>query len=205
MSQAKVDAAVLADSRRYTRRSSVVAAAGAVAGYSAYRWIDGATQSKCSATVREAFQTNAAIVRTFTHDRALAPTYTRKEAKDLRINGVYGLKRMLVAESWRLQFVGSSFGPDHRRFSPAVTAWEYKYVDSESHEDQGHDTKIDPNARTAEKMAPEPMLNQAKTDEERTGRMPRGQEEAGESRSALPDHTPGLLLTMERHPRPSAP
>ncbi len=46
-------------------------------------------------------------------------------------------------------------------------------------------TKVDPNSKTAEKMAPEPMLNQAKAQEDRTGRMPRGKEEAGESRSTL--------------------
>ncbi len=46
-------------------------------------------------------------------------------------------------------------------------------------------------------MAPESMLEQEKTKENRSGRMPRGKEEAGESRSTLATGTPGLLLTME--------
>jgi hypothetical protein len=40
------------------------------------------------------------------------------------------------------------------RFTSDVTAWEYRYVDAESQEDQGHDTKADPKARKSGKMAP---------------------------------------------------
>jgi len=192
------DASVLATSREHTRRSFVVAAVGAAAGYGFYRWID---QSRADGMqpepLRRAFQANAAASEAVFRERGLAPTYPLKDAKDLRVNGVYGLKRMLKAESWRLQLVGSRLDADHSRFTNDVTAWQYKYMDADSHEDQGHDTKIDPNMKTAEKMAPEPMLNQAKTEEDRTGRMPRGKEEAGESRSTLKPETPGLLLTME--------
>jgi hypothetical protein len=78
-----------------------------------------------------------------------------------------------------------------------VTAWEYRYADVKSHEDQGHDTKVAPSADTAEKMAPESMVAAEKTREERSGRMPRGLEEAGRSRSTLEPGTPGLLLTMD--------
>ncbi|MEO8735626.1 MAG: molybdopterin-dependent oxidoreductase [Edaphobacter sp.] len=194
----EADAAVLAESRKHTRRSFVVAAAGVAAGYGFYRWIDTASGIDMQpAPLRRAFHANAAIARTLSRDHALAPTYSPKEARDLRVNGVYGLKRMLVPESWRLQLVGIPLDAKHPRFTDDVTAWEYRYTEVNSHDDQGHDTKVDPNARTAEKMAPEPMLNQAKTQEERSGRMPRGREEAGESRSTLHPRTPGLLLTME--------
>jgi hypothetical protein len=149
------------------------------------------------APFRQAFEMNAAIARGITGDRALAPTYSLKEARDLRVNGVFGLKRMLVAESWRLQVVGSQFNSGHPRFADDVTAWEYRYTDTSGHEDQGHDTKVDPNAKTAEKMAPASMMAQAKAQEDRAQRMPRGREEAGESRSTLMPRTAGLLLTMD--------
>jgi Oxidoreductase molybdopterin binding domain len=190
--------AVLAESRKHTRRAFVAAAAGAAAGYGFYRWIDQSPGIEMQpGSFRRAFQANAAIARAVFRDHALAPTYSLREARDLRVNGVYGLKKMLVAESWRLQLVGVQDAATYPRFSDDVTAWEYRYVDAQSHEDQGHDTKVDPNARTAEKMAPMPMMDQAKADEDRTVRMPRGKEEAGESYSTLMPQTPGLLLTMD--------
>jgi hypothetical protein len=196
--QAALDEAVLAESRRRTRRSFVVAAAGAAAGYGFYRWIGNSPGVEMQpAPFRQAFEMNAAIARGITGDRALAPTYSLKEARDLRVNGVFGLKRMLVAESWRLQVVGSQFNSGHPRFADDVTAWEYRYTDTSGHEDQGHDTKVDPNAKTAEKMAPASMMAQAKAQEDRAQRMPRGREEAGESRSTLMPRTAGLLLTMD--------
>jgi hypothetical protein len=192
------DATVLATSRKHSRRSFVAAAAGAAAGYGFYRWIDQSPSNDMQPEAfRRTFQANAAAARDIFRDHALAPTYPLKAARDLRVNGVYGLKSMLMAASWRLQLVGSRHDAAHARFTNDVTAWEYKYIDADSHEDQGHDTKVDPNIKTAEKMAPEPMLNQANAEEDRTGRMPRGNEEAGESDSTLQPRTPGLLLTME--------
>jgi hypothetical protein len=200
-SQARLDAGdavVLATSQKHTRRSFVVASFSAAAGYGFYRWIDQSPSNEMQPEpFRRAFQTNATVSREVFRDHALTPTYPLKAARDLRVNGVYGLKSMLMAESWRLQLVGSRQDAAHLRFSNDVTAWEYKYVDADSHEDQGHDTKVDPNSKTAEKMAPEPMLNQAKAQEDHTGRMPRGKEEAGESHSTLKPRTPGLLLTMD--------
>jgi DMSO/TMAO reductase YedYZ molybdopterin-dependent catalytic subunit len=46
-------------------------------------------------------------------------------------------------------------------------------------------------------MAPESMVAGEKVRQERAGRMRRGLEEAGESRSTLAPGTPGLLLTMD--------
>jgi DMSO/TMAO reductase YedYZ molybdopterin-dependent catalytic subunit len=72
------------------------------------------------------------------------------------------------------------------------------YIDEKTMESEGHDTKVPPpSARTSEKMPPAPMVEQEKQNESRSGRMPRGKEEAGESRSTLVQGTPGLLLTME--------
>ena len=190
--------AVYADSRRHTRRAFVVAAAGAAAGYGFYQWLANSPGVEMQpAPFRRTFDTNAAIARAVTGDHALTPTYALSEAKDLRVNGVYGLKRALVPESWRLQLVGTQLGASHPRYSADVTAWEYRYTADATHEDQGHDTKVDPNMKTAEKMAPAEMMDQAKSQEDRAERMPRGREEAGESRSTLMPRTPGLLLNMD--------
>jgi hypothetical protein len=192
------DAAVLTESRRRTRRSFVGAAAAAAAGYGFYRWIDKSAGVEMQpALFRRMFEINAKIARAAFDERAAAPTYSLKEARDLRVNGVYGLKKTLAPESWRLQLVGMQDAAKHPRFTSDVTAWRYRYMDGSSHEDQGHDTKIDPNAKTAGKMAPEPMLDEAQAEEDRTSRMPRGTEEAGESWSTLMPGTPGLLLTMD--------
>jgi len=193
------DAFVLAESRKHTRRAFIGATAAALAGYGMYRWIDQSPSVEMQpGPLRSAFLANAAIARAVSHDHALTPTYPVQRARDIRVNGVYGLKKRLVPESWRLQLVGLQDASHHPRFAKDVTAWEYQYVDANNYEDQGHDTKVDPNSRTSEKMAPESMLNQAKETEEGTGRrMPRGQEEAGESKSTLMPGTPGLLLSMD--------
>ena len=193
------NAAVLSDSRRHTRRSFVVAAAAAAAGYGTYQWLDHLPEEEMQpAGYRKAFDANAAISRTVFDDRGLAATYPLSKAEDLRVNGVYGLKQMLEPASYRLQLVGSTSSFSHPRYSQDVTAWQYIYVDEKTMEDQGHDTKTPPpSAKTAEKMAPASMLEQAKQQQDCTGRMPRGKEEAGESHSTLPVGTPGLLLTLE--------
>ena len=135
--------------------------------------------------------------RAIFNDRALAPTYPLKRAEELRVNGVYGLKQSMVPESWRLQLTGVANARSYPQYVPDVTAWEYQYEDVKIHEDMGHDTKVAPSADTAEKMAPADMIAGEKIRQERTGRMPRGREEAGESRSTLPPGTPGLLLTID--------
>jgi hypothetical protein len=192
------DAAVYAESRRHTRRSFVLAGVGAAAGYGLYRLLDAAPGDEMQPIpIRRAFQFNAALSHGIFREHALAPTYPLSRAENLRVNGVYGLKKALVPESWRLQLVGMQRAERHPRYVPDVTAWEYRYADADSNEDKGHDTKVDPNAETARKMAPESMLHKAEEDENHTGRMPRGLEEAGESHSTLSPGTPGLLLSMD--------
>jgi hypothetical protein len=196
--QQAADAALLRESRKHTRRSFVAAAAGVAAGWGLYRWIDQSQrQSMQPEPFRKAFLANARLSRAIFNDRALAPTYSLKRAEELRVNGVYGLKQALVPESWRLQMTGVANARSYPQYVADVTAWEYQYADAKSHEDAGHDTKVAPSADTAEKMAPEPMVAREKIRQERAGRMPRGLEEAGESRSTLAPGTPGLLLTMD--------
>ncbi len=74
---------------------------------------------------RKAFETNAALSRAVFDERALAPTYPVAKSEVLRVNGVYGLKKMLDPASYRLQLVGSPASASHPRYSPDVTAWEY--------------------------------------------------------------------------------
>jgi DMSO/TMAO reductase YedYZ molybdopterin-dependent catalytic subunit len=191
------DAAVLQESRKHTRRSFAIAVAGAAAGWGLYKSIDHSSRLSMQPTpFRRAFETNAELSRTIFDERALAPTYPLKRAEDLRVNGVYGLKQNLVPESWRLQLTGAANAKSYPQYVADVTAWEYQYSEVKSKEDMGHDTKVAPSADTAEKMAPEPMVANEKVRQERAGRMPRGLEEAGRSRSTLDPGTPGLLLTM---------
>ena len=156
--------------------------------------------------LRRAMQANAALSRGVLRDHALSPTYPLSRAENLRVNGVYGLKRMLEPDSYRLQVAGVRDPERHPRYSRDITAWEYRYTSEGSHEDQGHDTKVAPKAggdkmpegaNTAAKMAPEVMMKKATEDENHTGRKPRGLEEAGESYSTLRPGTPGLLLTLD--------
>jgi hypothetical protein len=193
-----LDAAVLANSRRHTRRSFATAAAAAAAGYGLYRWIEDGPRSQMQPNAfRDAFQLNARLSRVIFDERAEAPTYPLSRAENLRVNGVYGLHMTLDPDSYRLQVVGVRDSQRHPRYVSDVTAWEYKYMDAKTAESRGHDTKTPPpSARTAEKMAPESMMEEEKKREMRTGRMPRGREEAGQSHSTLPQPTSGLLLTM---------
>jgi hypothetical protein len=196
--QEAADAAVLRESRKHTRRSFVVAVAGAAAGWGFYRWIDHTQRlSMQPEPFRRAFENNAGLSRAIFDDRAMAPTYPLKRAEELRVNGVYGLKQALVPESWRLQMTGVANARSYPQYVEDVTAWEYQYAEVKTHEDAGHDTKVSPSADTAEKMAPAPMVAAEKIRQERAGRMPRGREEAGESRSTLAPGTPGLLLTID--------
>lgn len=194
-----LDAAVLANSRRYTRRSFAVAAAAAAAGYGLYKWIEDAPRAGAQpGPYRRAFQLNAKLSRDLFDERALAPTYPLSRAENLRVNGVYGLHMELAPDSYRLQVVGVRDARKHPRFNPDVTAWEYRYLEKKTAENPGHDTKTPPpSANTAEKMAPESMMEEEKRREMRSGRMPRGREEAGQSRSTLPPGTSGLLLTID--------
>ncbi len=196
---AEADAHVLAASRMRTRRSFLVAGVAAGAGYGFYRWTQHAHEVEMQPLpLRDTFQLNAALSRAVFRDRALAPTYPLRRAEVLRVNGVDGLKKPLVLESYRLQVVGSTRSAGDPASSPDVTAWEYRYSDSATHEDPGHDTKLDPKLATARRMAPAAALDQAIAHEEQAPRERprRGLEEAGESRSTLPPGTPGLLLPL---------
>ena len=73
---AELNAAVLRESRRRTRRSFVIGAAAAAGGYGFYRWIDRSEGDELmQKPLREAMNNNAAIARAVFDERGLAPTY----------------------------------------------------------------------------------------------------------------------------------
>ena len=191
------DAAVLATSRAHTRRSFVVAAVSSAAAYAFYHYLAANDDAEMQPPpIRDFFRFNASVSRDLFRNKQLAPTYPLSRAETLRINGTFGLMMDLELDSWRLQLVGMRGAAQHPHYVKDVTAWEYRYEAPPANEDKGHDSKVDPNLQTANKMAPEPMQGKAQEDENHTGRKPRGMAEAGESDSTLPPNTPGLLLQM---------
>jgi hypothetical protein len=197
MSGAELDAAVRRESRRRTRRSFLVAAAAAAGGYGFYRWIDGSAPDEMQPGVlREAFEKNAAVARAVFGERGLAPTYSLKESKDLRVNGNYGLKDEIAPENYRLQVVGVAGAKGFAQYVDDVTAWDYKFATkAEDAAHAGHDTKEAPKADF--KMPPEFEAAFAQLRKKQGTKRVRGQEEAGKSDSTLEAGTPGLLLKIE--------
>ena len=192
------DAEVLAASAKRTRRAFVGFAAAAAVGYGVRRYLkDAPFDQMIPGFLHKNYAWNAEVSRGVFRDHALAPTYARSRAETLRVNGVFGLKKQLKPESYRLQIVGVREAEKSPFYDRDVTAWKYAYQENTSHEDQGHDTKTDPSEMSSTKMAPEGMQQKSEEDESRTGRKPRGLEESGESYSTLLPHTPGLLLELQ--------
>ena len=185
-------------SAKRTRRSFLVAAVAAAAGYEFYHRVNStAGEQMLQAPLRKSLDFNAGLSRDLFHEHALTPTYPLREAVELRINGNYGLKQSLVPESYRLQVVGVENARSYTQYVPDVTTWDYKYVKEEG-QYQGHDTKVNPK----DEAKPNNILPAfAKAMEEykkaHADKPARGQEEAGESDSTLEPNTPGLLLTLE--------
>ena len=139
------DDTILSRSRSRTRRSFLIAAAGAAAGYGLYRHLDvGPEEDMLSTVLRRTLNVNADLSHGLFGNHILSPTYPLSRAETLRINAVYGLGMDLVPESYRLQLVGMANQEQHPAYVKDVTAWEYKYKAPPADEDKGHDTKIDP-------------------------------------------------------------
>lgn len=198
LTTAQADAAVLASSRQHTRRAFVGLGLAAAGAYAFKQYLDDAPSDEMlPGLLRKTFVWNADVSRGVLRDHSLAPTYPVSRAENLRINGVFGLKRVLQPDSYRLQIVGVKDAAQHLRYTPDVTAWDYQYEEEKSTEDAGHDSKTDPSKMSSRTMPPEGMQGKTEQDENQTGRKPRGLEEAGESDSTLDPNTPGLLLKLE--------
>ncbi len=181
------DAAVLAASRRHTRRSFLAAGAAVAAGYGFYAYLEHGPQKEMLASpLRDVLDVNAKLTRALFDGKPLAPTYPLSRAENLRVNGIFGLKKMLVPGSWRLQVVGVRGAAASPKYVADVTAWQYRYHGSTMGTESNHDTKTAPKPEQAEvsetpgpggqtrgmpnqsssiKMAPMPMLHQAMADE----------------------------------------
>jgi hypothetical protein len=194
-------------SARRTRRDFLVAAIAAGAGYEFYRWLDNAPQDELlQQPLRDNLERNAKISEAVFRDKGLAPTYHISQARELRVNGNYGLKKELVPESFRMQVVGVADAEKFPQYVKDVTAWDYKYKEA-SAQYEGHDTKEAPKAGGASggaagaPAAPQPYIlpafAAAMAKYNATHKAPRGNEEAGKSDSTIEEGTPGLLLTLE--------
>jgi hypothetical protein len=206
---AELDAAVRRESGRRTRRSFVIAAAAAAGGYGFYRWIDHSDGDELQQKpLRDALNNNAAISRAVFDERGLAPTYPVAKSKELRVNGIYGIKEEIAPENYRLQVVGVEGAKRFAQHVDDVTAWDYKFVaKAEDKAHEGHDTKVAPKDETATASGAAPAgefqmpaafaAAFARLKKEQGNKRPRGQEEAGKSDSTLAAGTAGLLLTMD--------
>src|SRR5579862_1784669 len=140
-----LNAAVLAESGRRTRRSFLVAAAAVAGGYSFYRWIDRSPGDQLIPhPLRRMLDFNAKVTRGVFGERGLAPTYPVSKSMELRTNGNYGLKMDLVPESYRLQMVGVENAKQFPQYVDDVTAWEYRYAETKQSGPALHDTKVAP-------------------------------------------------------------
>jgi DMSO/TMAO reductase YedYZ molybdopterin-dependent catalytic subunit len=181
------NAAVLAASARYTRRSFAVAGLAAAAGFGFYRWVDYSRNvGDQPLPRRRAFEANAAVARNVFAERGLAPTYPLHRAVDLRINGLVGLEQAIVPEQWRLQVAGVARAESFPQYAADIHAWEYEYVRQPPAEQGDHFTSI----------PTELSLTRGDTFRRLAGKPPDAFAEAGPSFSSLHTATPGLLLTL---------
>ncbi len=146
---------MLTESRRSTRRAFLGAGVATAAGAGFVAWLNLSRQEEMQPLLlRKTMEANASISRGLFQEEILAPTYPLSRAETLRINGIYGLKKDIVPESWRLQLVGMANATQHPRFVNDVTAWEYQYKKEKQDKDEGHDTKVAPKAGADSKMQP---------------------------------------------------
>ena len=111
-------------------------------------WIARSPQDQLIARpLRKALDFDAKVTRGVFDERGLAPTFPMSKAQDLRINGNYGLKQDLVADSYRLQVVGVDRAKVFPQYVDDVTAWNYKYAKDDA-KYEGHDTKVAPKDET---------------------------------------------------------
>ena len=136
---------VNAASARRTRRSFVVGAAAAAAGYGLWRWINNSPPvGHLQAVLRRSLLANAALDRGIFDERGLAPEYPLSRAVELRLNGVVGLEQELAMESYRLQVAGVANAKASPRYVPDVTAWDFRYVGEIESNAQSDDVKSAP-------------------------------------------------------------
>jgi hypothetical protein len=113
-------------SARRTRRSFLVMAAAACAGYWLYDTLGNSRQiGMLQWPLRRAEEYNAALFRKIFRERGLAPTYSLGDATDLRLNGSIGLYSDLDLGTWRLKLAGADHPERYTQYSKDVNLWAY--------------------------------------------------------------------------------
>ncbi len=179
--QEGLDEEVRRSMARKSRRSFLVGGAAALAAVGAYVWLDHAPETKQLQTpLREAENWNADVNQALFHDRVLAPTYSKRQATLLRVNGDVGIDEDMILDSWRLQVVGLDHPERYPQFTPDVDLWSYRSSDDST------DVSTQPDASQGPDVKSESAAQQA---------IPA---------STGMTKTPGILLTMadiEKLPR----
>jgi DMSO/TMAO reductase YedYZ molybdopterin-dependent catalytic subunit len=191
-------------SAKRTRRSFLVGGTAAAAAYgAAYLINNSAPVGELQSGLRHVLNFDASVNRAVFGFRELAPTYSMRRARPLRLNGVIGLDQPLQLSSWRLQVAGVANPQSSPHYTPDVTAWQYQYGEA----DQGPsplapDFKSPPpDLKSAPKAGGAPQLSLADRFNQMaqaiTHKRYQGSAEAGASSSALDIGTPGLLLSLD--------
>lgn len=205
--------AVKAASARRTRRSFVVGGAAAAAGYGLWHWINNSPPvGRLQAILRRSLLANAAFDRKVFDERGLAPEYPLSRAVELRLNGVVGLERQLLMNSYRLQVAGVAKAQGSPRYAPDVTAWMYRYAGEIQPTSQSEDVKSAPGNGTVTKSgkshartsgAPEPQKSRGQGSA--SGASPQTANAsapgAPETPAALPNGAPASASIAERFER----
>lgn len=210
-------ATIRAASARRTRRSFLIGAAAAAAGYAGWRAVDQSTPvNRLQSVLRDAINFDGHVARTIFRERGLAPEYALDSATPLRMNGIVGIDKALDMASYRMQLVGARDAQRSQFYTPDVTAWEYKYIAAPKLQDSD-DLKSRPGSQSGASAA---TADANKSDLNPTGatdsaaavsvtekfqvlaqsmqrKRYEGTAEAGPSASGLDIGTPGLLLPMD--------
>jgi len=196
-------------SAKHTRRSFLVGGAVAAAGYGVSQWIANSMPvGELQSGLRHVLDFDASVNRAVFGFRELAPTYSVRRARPLRLNGVIGLDQPLQLSSWRLQVAGVANPQASPLYAPDVTAWEYQYGEADQQTSPlAPDFKSSPapaggtDLKSAPKVNGLPHLSLAERFDQMTQAIThkryQGTAEAGASASALDIGTPGLLLSMD--------
>jgi hypothetical protein len=198
-------------SAKRTRRSFVVGGAAAAAAYGAAYWIGNTPPvGELQSGLRHVLDFDAAVNRAVFGFRELAPTYSMRQARPLRLNGVIGLDDPLQLSSWRLQVAGVANPQASPHYAPDVTAWNYQYGESAPQASPlAPDLKSAPapapaagtDLKSAPKVGGIPHISIAERFDQMaqtiTHKRYQGSAEAGASANSLDIGTPGLLLGMD--------
>jgi hypothetical protein len=198
-------------STRRTRRSFLVMAAAAGAGYWLYDRLGSSRQiGMLQWPLRRAEEYNAALFRQIFRERGLAPTYSLSRATGLRLNGDVGLDADLDLNTWRLKLAGADHAERYQQYNEDMNLWAYLPNEGAAEQPveqaQAEQPPLDTNGPAAKpKGSPKAMLPQQLTGNPvrstRTGPLQLSEPQTititASAGAATPSEMPGLLLSMD--------